>query len=269
MLNTLFIVWRESLEAMLVIGILMAWIARQPQAARLQRGIWMGVLAGVLMACALGAATYAVQTQFADQSLEVFRVGMLLVAAALIVQMVFWMRKHGRTMKRELESQVSKAQGRLGIATITALAIAREGAETVVFLYGNGMGAQGVAWVGFVAAAMAGLVLALATSWLLTRGARFFNHATVFRISEALLLIIAGALLTGAVDRLIGLDWLPTLMDPVWDTSAWLDDGQGVGNVMASFMGYRARPAGVLVLLLAAYWASVVWLLRPAAARKA
>lgn len=262
MLNTLFIVWRESLEAMLVVGILMAWIARQPQAARLRRGVWAGVAAGVLLAGALGAATYAVQTQFADGSLELFRVGMLVVAAALIVQMVFWMRRHGRTMKRDLEGQMGRAQGRMGIATIAALAIAREGAETVVFLYGSGMGTQGLAWLGFVAAAAAGLALALATSWTLTRGARFLNHATVFRLSEVLLLLIAGALLTTAVDRLIGLDWLPPLLDPLWDTSMWLDDAQGVGHVLADFVGYRARPAGVLVLCLLAFWGGVTWRLR-------
>jgi high-affinity iron transporter len=259
MLNTLFIVWRESLEAMLVVGVLMSWIARQADPQPLRRGVWLGVGAGLLMALALGAATFAVQSQFADQSLEVFRLGMVLVAAALIVQMVFWMHRHGRTMKRALEAQAEQAAGAFGVGAITALAIAREGAETVVFLYGLGMQAQGAQWLSMALAALAGLALALSTGWLVARGARFLNYATVFRISEVLLLLIAGSLLAGGVDRMISLDWLPTLLDPAWDTSPVMDDATGPGRMMADFLGYRARPTGSLLLIMLAYWSLVYW----------
>jgi high-affinity iron transporter len=262
MLNTLFIVWRESLEAMLVVGVLMAWVGRQPEPGPLKRGIWLGVVAGIGLALALGLATYEVQSQFAGDSLEIFRLGMMVFAALLIVQMVLWMHRHGRTMKRQLESQAEGAGGVFGVGGITALAIAREGAETVVFLYGLGMQASGGQFVAMLGAAAAGLLLALSTSWLVARGARFLSYPTLFRVSEVALLIIAGALLAGSVDRMIGLDWLPTLIDPIWDTSSLIDDGQGVGRVMADFLGYRARPAGVLVLILLAYWASVWWRLK-------
>jgi high-affinity iron transporter len=271
MLNTLFIVWRESLEAMLVIGVLMAWINRQPEPSSLKRGVWVGAIAGIALALALGAATFVVQSQFAGESLEIFQLAMVLMASGLIVQMVLWMRRHGRMMKRELEAQAAKAAGALGVGTITALAIAREGAETVVFLYGAATQAAGAsAWGGLALAALAGLALALSTSWVLERGARFLNYATVFRISEAALLIIAGALLVGAVDRMISMDWLPSLMEPllkpVWDTSALLNDGEGPGRVMADFLGYRARPAAVLILIMSAFWAGVWWRLQRAKA---
>ncbi len=262
MLNTLFIVWRESLEAMLVVGVLMAWITRQPAPDRLKRGVWLGVAAGVGLAAVLGFATFVIQSQFANESLEIFRLGMVLFAAALIVQMVFWMHRHGRMMKRELEAQAERAGGAFGVAAITALAIAREGAETVVFLYGMGIEADGTQRATMALAAVAGLALALSTGWLVTRGARFLSYPTLFRVSEILLLIIAGALLVNSVDRMISLEWLPTLMDPAWDTSVLVDDGHGVGRVMADFLGYRARPAGVMVLILASYWAFIAWRMR-------
>lgn len=259
MLNTLFIVWRESLEAMLVIGVLMAWIARQAAPAPLRRGVWLGVASGIALAMALGAATFAVQSQFADESLDIFRLVMVMFAALLIVQMVFWMHRHGRTMKRELEAQAGRAGGVFGVAAITALAIAREGAETVVFLYGAALQAEGLQFASMLAMAVAGLALALSTSWLLARGARFLNYATVFKVSEILLLLIAGALLVGGIDRMIGLGWLPPLMDPLWDSSRVMDDGHGLGRFMADFLGYRARPAGILVLIISMYWAFVYW----------
>jgi high-affinity iron transporter len=258
MLNTLIVVWRESLEAMLVVGVLLAWIARQPDPIPLRRGLWLGVAGGVALAGVLGAATFAVQSEFAGNSLDVFQLAMLLFAAFLIVQMVLWMHRHGRTMKRELEAQAGRSAGAAGIGLIAALAIAREGSETVVFLYGLGMEA-GDNLARLATSATAGLALALATSWLVARGARFLNMRVFFRVSEILLLLIAGALLANGVDRMIGMDWLPPLLDPVWDSSRLLDDGHGAGRLLADFVGYRARPAATLIVAYLAYWAFVFW----------
>lgn len=259
MLNALIVVWRESLEAMLVIGVLLAWIARQPEPAPLRRGVWLGLTAGLGLALALGFATFAVQSQFAGQSLEFFQLAMVLFAALLIVQMVLWMHRHGRQMKRQLEAQAGRAAGAFGIGAITALAVAREGTETVVFLYGLGLEAGGAQLVALLGAAATGLALAAATSWLVARGARFLDYRTLFRASEILLLLIAGALLAGGVDRMISLDWLPPLLDPVWDTSALIDDARGAGRLLADFLGYRARPSGILLLAVIAYWSVVLW----------
>jgi len=85
-----------------------------------------------------------------------------------------------------------------------------------------------------------------------------------FRVSEIVLLLLAGALLVSAVDKLIALDVLPALVDPTWDTSAVLDDSGRVGGLVASLTGYRARPALLPVLALAVYWAVVVTFLRRA-----
>ncbi|MDP3857743.1 MAG: FTR1 family protein [Stagnimonas sp.] len=259
MLNALVIVWRESLEAMLVIGVLLSWIARQPEPLQLRRGLWLGAWAGLALAMLLGFATYAAQSQFAGHSLEIFQLAMVLVAAALIVQMVLWMHRHGRTMKRELEAQAGRAAGALGIGAITALAVAREGAETVVFLYGLGIEAGGGQLARLVTAAIAGFMLAAATSWIVARGARFLNYRTFFRVSEILLLLIANALLANGIDRMIAMDWLPPLLDPVWDISGMLDDGRGVGRLLADFVGYRARPAGVLLAATVAFWTLILW----------
>lgn len=266
MLNALIVVWRESLEAMLVIGVLLAWIARQESPARLRRGLWAGVGAGIALALALGFATFAAQSQLQGEALEMFRLGMVMFAAVLITQMVLWMHRHGRTMKRELENQAGRSSGAIGVGAITALAVAREGAETVVFLYGLGMEVGGAQLLGMLGAALAGFVCAATTAWLVARGARFLSYRTVFRASEILLLLIAGALLAGGIDRMISMDWLSPMVDPVWDSSVLLDDGRGAGRLMADFLGYRARPSATLLVAYAAYWAFVLWRLGRASA---
>ena len=262
MLNALIVVWRESLEAMLVIGVLLTWIARQPDPLRLRRSVWLGAAAGVVLAIAVGFATFLVQSQFAGQSLDIFQLGMLLFAAALIFQMVLWMHRHGRHMKRQLEARAEQSNGVLGVGAITALAVAREGAETVVFVYGLGIQAGGTQLLGLLTAAGAGMTLAAATAWVVARGARYLNYRTLFRVSEILLLLIAGALLANGVDRMIALDWLPLILDPVWDTSGIVDDSHGVGRLLASFLGYRAKPSGILLLVVATYWCFAVWQLK-------
>ena len=267
MFNALVVVWRESLEAMLVIGVLLSWIARQPdtEQATLRRGVWGGAGTGLALALALGYATYAIQSEFAGATLEKFQLAMVLVAAGVILQMVLWMHRHGRSMKHELEAQAEKNAGALGIGLITALAVAREGAETVVFLYGLGLEAEGVALTSMLLAACAGFGAALATAWLAARGARYLNYRTLFRISEILLLLIANALLANGIDRMIGMDWLPPLLDPAWDMSAILSDSQGVGRFLADFVGYRAQPAGMLLLASLAFWVYALWRMKPVA----
>lgn len=262
MWNALIVVWRESLEAMLVIGVMLSWIGRQPDPLPLRRGLWGGVAAGILLAGALGYAAWAAQSEFAGEALERFQLAMVLAAAALILHMVLWMHEHGRSMKRELERQVERASAStgavLGVAAITALAVAREGAETVIFLYGLGMDGEGAAARLFAGAA-AGFAIAAATAWAMARGARFLDMRTLFRISEFLLLLIATSLLVAGIDKMIGLDWLPALVDPLWDSSAILSDAGGAGRFLADFVGYRARPAATVVIAAAAFWSYALW----------
>ncbi len=261
-MNALVIVWRESLEAMLVIGVLLGWIARQNEPRPLRRALWLGVAGGALLAVLLGLATFLIRNELEGQLLESFQIGMVFVAAALIVQMVLWMRRHGRAMRQDLERRAGSAAGVLGVGIVTALAVAREGAETVVFLYGlsaeTGANSPGVAF----AEAGAGFVLALVTAWIIARGARLLSYRLLFRISEVLLLLIAAALLANGVDRMIALDWLPPLLDPAWDSSALLTDERGAGQMLARFVGYRARPCATLLIAYALYWLIVAVALR-------
>ncbi|MET0204561.1 MAG: FTR1 family protein [Casimicrobiaceae bacterium] len=261
--NALFIVWRESTEAILVVGILHAWLLRHPEARRGMRYLWGGVAAGIALALALAAAMLGVATLLSESALEYFQLGLMLVAAGLIVQMVLWMRRHGRTLKRDLETdlqQNARAANWWGLLVVVAVAVGRESAETVVFLYG--LGAQNEAPWQFAMVILLGLAAGFATFWVLQQGGKYLSWRWFFRVTEILLLLLAGALIVSAVDKLIALDVLPALVDPVWDTSGLLDDSGRVGGLVASLTGYRARPALLPLLLLVAYWAALVPLLR-------
>ncbi|MHB9119668.1 MAG: FTR1 family iron permease [Burkholderiales bacterium] len=255
--NVLFVVWRESVEAVLVIGILYAWLKNNPGAERGIPWLWGGVAGGVALAIALGWAMLSVQSGLSDTNLEIFQTAVVFIAAGLITQMVLWMKKHGREMKRHLEQEAEQAARDarwIGIAAVAAIAVAREGAETVIFLYGMGLENSGGMFT-LAGSAAAGFLLALATAWAVERGLRFLNYATFFRFSGFLLLLFASALVMNGSERLIGMGWLPPLIDPLWDSASLLDDGTAFGNLVASLTGYRAHPSLTALLLYAAYWA--------------
>ncbi|RXZ38551.1 FTR1 family iron permease [Oxalobacteraceae bacterium CAVE-383] len=281
--QVLFIVWRESVEALLVVGILYTWLKNGGAAARTGLPyLWGGVAAGILLAFALGAALVGFSEILAGNAQTYFQIAMVLIAAILIVQMVLWMRKHGRTLKSDLISSLESnvATGSWwGVFLLTALAIAREGSETAVFLYGIGLGQQNESTAMLMLAAALGLALAFLTFYALQLGGKIFSWRRFFQVTEFILLFLAAGLLLTGLEKLVDLlvenvDWLAasdfmtTLMTPVWNSAWLLDDTSTVGSLVAMLTGYRAQPLLMSVIIYAAYWVIISMVLRRPRAKR-
>jgi high-affinity iron transporter len=263
--QVIFIVWRESVEALLVVGILYAWLRNGDADAR--RGIpylWAGVAAGLLAAIALGAALVGFTEELSGDAQDYFQTAMVLVACGLIVQMVLWMKHHGRTMKRDMEASLQRSRQDANwwaVTVLVALAIAREGSETVIFLYGLGFGQSGhVDPMQYLAVGI-GLGLAFLTFYLLQLGGKIFSWRLFFRATEIMLLFLAAGLFETGVDKLIDKEILPVIVNQVWDSSRLLDDSSTFGSLVATLTGYRAHPAGMNLLAYVVYWAVIFTLL--------
>lgn len=272
--NILFVIWRECIEALLVVGILNAWLAHRPPAERRVGRIWLwsGVGVGLIGAVALAATLLFVGDALGDEGQEYFQTAIVLIAAGLIVQMVSWMRKHGRTLKSELHASLNQSADRsnwFGVFVLAALAVLREGSEAAVFLYGTMASAAGSNLAAAIAAGL-GLVAAFATYWLLQVGSKVLSWRTFFRVTEVMLLFLAASLLMSGVGHLISLDVLPTLSPRLWDTSWLLPDSGMLGGLVSGLTGYRAQPVLMELLVYVAYWTFVIWILyRPRALRPA
>lgn len=254
--NAAFIVFRESVEALLVVGILQGWLSVHAPAGL--RWLWSGVIGGLILAGALAALLVSLPYWLPEQGLEGFQAGMPIVAASLIFQMVWWLRRHGAALKKGLERDAASAVGAAnwaGVAVLAALAVGREGMETVVFLYGL---IGNIPARDFLLAVGLGLLGACAVYFLLAGGSRWFSWRGFFRTTEWLLLLLGGALLVDGVEKLVGLGAVPALADPLWDSSRLLNDARFPGNWFAALAGYRAMPSGAAYLMLAAWWASVI-----------
>ena len=259
--NVLFVVWRESLEAVLIVGILHTFLVRggAERAANAVRAMWLGVAAGIALSLLLGYCTLFVQDQLQGRALDGFQAGVMLASAGLMTQMVMWMSKNGRKLKSTLESEMGQAMtvsGAWGAGLVAMFAVAREGSETVVYLYGLALENRGLtgAWP-LAGAACLGIGLALFTAYAVARGIRFLSYPVFFKLTSYALLFSAAGLVTSGVAKLIEMDVLPALVDPVWNTTWLLDSSHGAGAFFSTLTGYRARPALMMVIAYALYWA--------------
>lgn len=262
-----FVVWRESVEALLVIGILDAWLVTQATDTRRPRAfLWGGAVAGLGVAGALATLLLWLGEAVSDDAQTAYQTVIALLAAMLILQMVFWMRRHGRSMRSELEGSLStavRAGNWWGIFALAMIAVAREGSETAVFIYGIlSADVLGSALSG-VLAGITGFALAAITYALLMTGSRVVSWQLFFRVSEVLLLLLACGLLMSGVDGLIGLDVLPRLSSRLWDSNFILSDGTSAGGFFASMTGYRARPNLMELFVFCGYWGAVSAILWP------
>jgi high-affinity iron transporter len=262
--NVVFIIWRESVEALLIIGILNTWLRHNDIGGRGRLFLWSGVVAGLLGAVAFGLVIVLFGESISDNAQQTYQAVAVLVAAGLIIQMVIWMRKHGRTLKGELETALQDASAHAnwwGIFALAAIAVAREGAETVVFLFGTLAAMKATTLPGTLGAVALGFALALLTYYVLQLGSRVLTWRLFFRVTEIMLLLLAASLLVTGVDILGDLGILP-VSHRLWDSSAWLPDSGAFGGLLGALTGYRARPDTVEILTYALYWSAIYWLLQ-------
>ncbi|VVM73107.1 Ferrous iron permease EfeU [Pseudomonas fluorescens] len=277
--QSMFIVWRESVEALLVIGILLAWVSQQSQAGRLVKFLWAGVALGLTLSGVLAVLVLFAGETMSGSASEWFQAALALVASLLIVQMVGWMHHHGRTLKQDLQRHADShlaRQGGWGVLLLAMLAVSREGSETVVFLYGAGAQLRGPQLGLFAIGGALGLVLSALTISLLQSSRRFISWQRFFAISEGILLMLGAALLVSGTERiggqLLALD-VPEMIyslagEALWDSSAVLGDSHGLGGFLAGFAGYRATPSSLTLLVWIGYWLVVAGWLRQRTADK-
>ncbi|SEN24724.1 high-affinity iron transporter [Pseudomonas sp. ok272] len=263
--QSMFIVWRESVEALLVIGILQAWASQQDRGNRLVKFLLGGVVLGLMLSGLLAILILFAGEAMSGSASEWFQASLALVASLLMVQMVGWMHRHGPALKHDLrqhaDSHLARRSG-LGLLLLAMLAVSREGSETVVFLYGAGAQLRGPQLGLFAVGGVMGLVLSALTLVLLRSSHRFISWGRFFALSEVVLLMLGAALLVSGTERiggqLLALD-LPEQAyslfgEALWDSSAVLSDSHGLGSFLASFAGYRATPSGLTLLVWLGYW---------------
>jgi high-affinity iron transporter len=258
MFGAAIIVFRETLEAALIIGIIAAATHQVPGRTRWLLG---GLLAGLFGAGIVAATTGVIAEMASGIGQELFNAAILVIAVLMLAWHNIWMSAHGKEL-----SAAAKNTGReIGDGTrersvlfvIIALAVLREGSETALFLYGiaaaDGQGTHATLTGGLLGLAAGALV-----GWTLYAGLLRIPLRWFFGATSLLVLLLAAGMASQAARLLIQADVLPSLAQPLWDSSRLLPPDSVIGILLHGLAGYEARPAGMQIIFYAVAFAAIV-----------
>jgi len=248
MLSALLIVFREVIEAGLIVGIVLAATAGVP---RRGLSVSLGVLGGVAGACLVAAFAGELETLFEGSGQEVFNAAILLLAVAMLTWHNVWMASHGREMARELkEAGQAVLTGKRTLAAlgiVVGVAVLREGSEVVLFLYG--IAAQGgTSNTALLAGGTLGLAAGAAVSALMYFGLLTIPAGRLFTVTSGLITLLAAGMAAQAVLFLQNGGVIAIMTDPVWDTSWLLKEDSLAGRLLHTLVGYSDAPNGAQLI---------------------
>ncbi|HEU0156512.1 MAG TPA: FTR1 family protein [Stellaceae bacterium] len=248
MLATAIIVFREVLEAALVVGIVLAASRGVPR-----RGSWVsgGVAAGVLGAALVAAGAGAIAAAVNGIGQELFNAAILFTAVAMLGWHNVWMNRHGRELAASAATLGRAVQGGdrppYALAAVVLIAVLREGSEIVLFLYGIAVGA-GVGGLGMLSGGILGLVAGAAVGAVIYFGLLTIPLKRLFTVTSWLILLLAAGMASQGAAFLAQADLLPSLGNDLWNTSAIVGDSSMLGVLLHVLIGYSAQPAGIQIV---------------------
>ena len=245
MLASLLIVFREVLEAGLIVGIVLA--ATRGIAGR---NAWVagGIGAGVVGAGAVAAFAGTLSDAFAGSGQEVFNAAVLSLAVVMLGWHTIWMASHGREVARQIKDMGRAVAGAsrslLAVGVVVTAAVLREGAEVVLFLYGIAASSN-AGWGMLLLGGALGVVCGGLISWLLYRGLVTIPVGRLFGITNWLVALLAAGMAGQAAALLAKVDLIPSWGYEIWNTSWLIDESSIVGRALRALIGYSDRPMGV------------------------
>ncbi len=255
------LVFREVLEAVLVVGIILGYLRRTGRGA-LSRYVWIGVGAGVAASAAGAVAFEVVAGGFEGRAEQLFEAVTMFAGAALLTTAIVWLARAARRTEVEqaVEARLSGAAGG-GLALLAAVSVLREGIELVIFLAASRFDPGGGALVG----ALLGLTAAVALGLAVFTAAIRVNLRAFFGATNVLLVLFAAGLVAHGLHELVEAGVLPGIVDPLWDLNpparvdgtvrAFHENG-AVGGILKGLFGWNGNPSALEVIGWVAYLAA-------------
>lgn len=262
MLAALIIVFREVIEAGLVIGIVLA-------AARGVHGrvawVAVGILAGVAGACLVAAFAGIIGEAFAGTGQELFNAAVLIVAVLMLAWHNVWMARHGRAIAAEVktvgDAVASGSRPMTALAIVVGMAVLREGSEVVLFLYGIAVSGSDTFTSMAVGGAL-GLLFGGALSALMYFGLLSVPTRYLFSVTSGLIALLASGMAAQAVAFLQVAGVVTVLPQTVWNISDVLPDSSFFGKALNTLVGYNDHPTMLQLVVYLATLASILIMMR-------
>jgi high-affinity iron transporter len=252
-LPTFVIGLREGLEAALIVGIIAAFLGQQGRKNAL-RQVWIGTTAAVAICIGVAIALQVISSDLPQRQQEGLETVVGALAIGMVTYMVVFMRKHARSMKKDLQGAAASAlaQGSSRALVIMAfLAVLREGFETAVFLLATfqASGDASTSWLG----AVLGIALATAIGYGIYKGGVKLNLARFFRATGLVLVVVAAGLVMTAFHTANEAGWLTVGQAQAFDLSWLVRPGTPVSSLLTGVLGIQPFPAWIEVIAWLAY----------------
>jgi len=247
-LATFVIGLREGLEAALIVGIIAAFLQRNAKPGAVKQ-MWVGVVIAIVLCLATGIGLQVVSAGLPQRQQEMLECVVAAIAVVMVSYMILWMRKHSRGLKTDLERDAGSAlaQGSaFALVAMAFLAVLREGLETAVFLLAafQSSGSAVLASVG----ALLGIAVAVVLGWLIYRGGLRLNLSRFFRITGAVLVLVAAGLVAKTLRAAYEAGWLTIGQQHPLDLTAIARPGSVQASLLTGVLGITAQPALIEVL---------------------
>lgn len=236
---------REGLEAALILGIILAYLARTGN-RRQSLPVWLGACLALLASAVAGGALFLTRMRLGGMALELFEGVAMLLAAAVLTYVIVWMKRQSRHSSSQIQAQVDAALRRGSPAALTALSfiiLVREGVETVLFL-GAGAGTSLASGTGgYWTAALAGLLVSILLGALAYRGSLRLPLRAFFGATGVLLILFAAGMVANGLKELEELQIVSPLVTGIWDTYGLIPDTSTMGTLLSTLFGYDSSPS--------------------------
>jgi high-affinity iron transporter len=256
MLASYLLSLREGIEAALIIGIVLGAL-RQMRRTELVPAVWLGALSAAALSL-LGAivlTTFGLELEGAAE--PIFEGITMILAAALLTWMIFWMSRTARTLKSDIEADVQRAAfgtGKRALFFVAFIAILREGIELALFLTASVFATD---WLQTTLGAILGLGTAILLGWSIFAAILRLDLRRFFQVTGFLLILFAAGLVAHGIHEFNEVGWIPAVIEHVWDVNALLDENSTFGLLLKALFGYNGNPSLTEVLAYAVYFATV------------
>jgi high-affinity iron transporter len=256
MLSSYLLSLREGLEAALIIGIVLGAL-RQARRIELSSAIWAGASCAALLSLLSAILLTRLGLELKDPAEAIFEGVTMLLAAAILTWMIFWMNQRARNMKNELESGVQRAwqAGKGSLFGLAFLSVLREGVELALFLTAATFTSSAPQTI---LGGLLGLGTALLLGWSFFATSVRLDLGRFFQVTGMLLVLFAAGLVARSVGELVLVGWIPALVDHIWDLSVLVSSESLLGQTLGALFGYSADPSLMQVLAYCAYFVVIL-----------
>ena len=268
MIPSFIITFRETLEAALVVGIILSYLVRIEQ-TKYNNVVYVGVISGIV-ASIIGALLFtSIAGGFTGRAEEIFEGITMLVGALLLTTMILWMMKQkhiAMELEHRVATELTKAY-KFGLFSLVFIAVLREGIETVIFLGASSFVSTNNTMIG----ALAGITAAIFLGYAIFVGSMKIYIKKFFNITSVLLILFAAGLVAHGVHELQESTIIPTIIEQVWDINPPVNPGGSypllhekgyIGSILKGLFGYNGNPSLIEVLSYLVYLALVFVLWR-------